>query len=648
MAKNPKTKPAGIFDREIDGVVGRFATTDSYGVQYLLCSLKLPRAIDYMDIAAEAFPFSSIDFVEMVQRDVDYARVNNIVSEYLERGKGRVLFFPPLIVAVVAMEKGRPKDRYKSVDIEYNQELQELNYTFDYDKFQLRLNVADQPTGYYMPYEGQHLPIYHYAATVAWTSNQVKLVVIDGQHRFEALRSLHIRNPELGSPLEVPICLVYSPDAIEGEGSEHILKDLREMFIRINTTAKQVSGHFIELLRDESLSSITVRLLADLWKASDVSACKSKLQLLEWNERSDSKASTVQRGYTITTISIIADVLRAHLYSPASRKNGVPQELLRLSLVQPELESNPEAPRFHQIDDNNFASTQEDILKEKISEFIVPGLDVLLTQPVLYQKIWEKLQEAVSEISRKADERITGYRVFKEDILGQFRRWDRHKDADPPKDAQDEFDTIIKQKDIPKVVTYNVFQQAYIRLWLEFSQKMASAVELNPVECAEIMVKVFDAFVFPNCEKLFQRDQLYSNRVTFTNLRPNVSGWGKTAWTNLCKAALLNPKSIEVLKAELEKRHELNGEKKEKALEVVSEIGEAGMKNYLEELRDRVRKDVNLNWRVKDYDQGLKSQLESFLADGKEKEFNAQIDQLVRESFGEAEQQLRGVLKVKS
>lgn len=127
MAKNPKSKPSGIFDQKIDGVLGAFATTESYKVQYLLASLKLPRANSCLEIASEAFPFSTIDFEEMVQRDVDYNRVNRIVNDYLLKGSGRVLFFPPLIVAVVATEQGTPINLYSKVESKRPDGTDELN-----------------------------------------------------------------------------------------------------------------------------------------------------------------------------------------------------------------------------------------------------------------------------------------------------------------------------------------------------------------------------------------------------------------------------------------------------------------------------------------------------------------------------------------
>ena len=95
MAKPPK-KEIQIFTDSIDGVFGRFKTAESYEVNYFLCCLSI-KDINRLSTAASssALEFSRIGFEDMVQRDVDYERVDEkIIKEYLTKGAGRVLFFP--------------------------------------------------------------------------------------------------------------------------------------------------------------------------------------------------------------------------------------------------------------------------------------------------------------------------------------------------------------------------------------------------------------------------------------------------------------------------------------------------------------------------------------------------------------------------
>jgi hypothetical protein len=273
MAVIPKGKRIEIFNLEIDGTFGRFKTRDSYEVNYLLSSIPLADAVDTLSTAAEAFPFESITFEEMIQRDIDSDRVQKeIVEDYLEGAHEKVVFFPPLIVAVVSKENDKPLLVYDKVEPRYDQDNGLYSVTYGRDKFQTVLNITDDDTGRYIEplpdpsgniTPGQRLFYVAYAATMKINSRHVQLVVIDGQHRFEAMRILWRTRPELVQCMDVPVCIVYTPGAVTNTVPENnIVKNLREMFVTINTTSRSVSGHFIDLLKDHSLASIAVRSLA--------------------------------------------------------------------------------------------------------------------------------------------------------------------------------------------------------------------------------------------------------------------------------------------------------------------------------------------------------------------------------------------------
>jgi hypothetical protein len=85
------------MNQTITGFHGSFNTSDSYSVNYLLSGLNV-KGYKLLDIASEAFSFDQVDFEEMVQRDVDIVRVQDeIIDQYLKKGKEKALFFPPLI-----------------------------------------------------------------------------------------------------------------------------------------------------------------------------------------------------------------------------------------------------------------------------------------------------------------------------------------------------------------------------------------------------------------------------------------------------------------------------------------------------------------------------------------------------------------------
>ena len=172
-----------------------------------------------------------------------------------------------------------------------------------------------------------------YAATIRFNPQAVKLVVIDGQHRLVALQRIrdNAQTRYLIQEAEVPICVFFTPDAIQRDGQvESISRDLRELFVTINSKAKEVSGHFIVLLDDKSLSSHAIRVLADDWKQSAGALRSPRLPLLEWNTREARKATQVQKPYSITTVSIINDCLGKYVFS----QQADVQTLLNLKEVQ--------------------------------------------------------------------------------------------------------------------------------------------------------------------------------------------------------------------------------------------------------------------------------------------------------------------------
>ena len=325
-----------VFSSQLAGVFGSFSTSQSYCLNYILTTLRV-NELKMLDTATDILDFREISFEELLQRDIDYRRINEeLISDYLERGSNRVIFFPPLLVSLMAFDVNTNKmiDRYSSIHEE--QKDSKFIRTWDGDKFQLILNLSKSSTGYKFTHKNTVLNYYNYAASIKFNPELVKLVVIDGQHRFVALRELIMQGKaDLLNDMEVPICVFFPPRAVNEAGNlESIVKDIRELFVTVNEKAKQVSGHFLTLLDDKQLSSFCVRSLADKWKNENGVA--TKLHLLEWNERESRRASQrQQKEYSVTTVSVIADCLSGYILD--SKRGGLTEILLNLQEVQAEL-----------------------------------------------------------------------------------------------------------------------------------------------------------------------------------------------------------------------------------------------------------------------------------------------------------------------
>lgn len=74
MSKPPRKKTE-VMTETLYGVFGRFQTVESYEVNYFLSNLPI-NDLDRLTTASAAFEFTNTDFEEMMQRDVDYERVD--------------------------------------------------------------------------------------------------------------------------------------------------------------------------------------------------------------------------------------------------------------------------------------------------------------------------------------------------------------------------------------------------------------------------------------------------------------------------------------------------------------------------------------------------------------------------------------------
>ncbi len=620
-------KEIKTYDKEIIGSFGDFETSLSYELNYLMTTLDI-KSINDLSSASSVLKLEDTNFEELIQRDIDYKRIDEqIVKHYLEKGKDKVIFFPPLLVSPMVVKDGRPLDKFQNKTIKTDNG--ELSITWD-DILQISFPLNEEASNVY-PYkikdeDGQEKAIYNYATTLKYNSDNVKLVVIDGQHRFMALKRIwdDEEKRDILSNIKIPICIFFTPNAVEGNNTESLTRSMRQLFVVINSTAKQVSGHFITLLNDDSLTSYAIRDFADYWKS------KNNLFFLEWNEREDKRASQVNKRYSITTVKILETPLKEY-----ALKATIAKRVLRLEEVEKELkdqcEDNGDFVEILDISDDNFQLCQTDILKTQIRESITSALDILFAQPEPYRLKQEQFEDALKDLNTKIQKNISGAKYFRDEVLFQFRETYAY-DTEASKDIEKEF--LSKFPIQPELEFYfkNVFQQAYIRALIKIHSELLKIDEIEIEKLAKVYVESIQKLCFSMGKQVFSYAKEYTQNVFYKNARILVNNTAKLQIENLILSIFLNGDSLKVFNQEIGS---------EKYAESIKKLAKNASYEYFDTFKKNNINDMKKNWRsILDSDDPIYGKFDELERNAKDKEtkkiFDNEIAQIIEKKYEKA------------
>lgn len=299
------------LDLTLPGTVGSFRVGTGHGgarsleVKYLLTHVGLnfasapnDKLLSALAPVREIFDVESLDFDEIMQRDIDDARVSDELVPYLldEQSKDMIKLFPPIVIVVMPIRERRvqPDSFYPEVSIETIEPQQESSNDH------CRLITRSGPIGgeafeFEQPLmDGQ--PVMHDLVRLRLNTSRTRLVIVDGQHRAMALLALY-RNlkdqwtDERRAPfkeyysvwtksyierfnldevnLPVMICTVPELDA-KYKGDFDMKMAARSIFLTLNKTARQVSDSRNKLLDDNDLISAFMRRTLSQIKEKDL------------------------------------------------------------------------------------------------------------------------------------------------------------------------------------------------------------------------------------------------------------------------------------------------------------------------------------------------------------------------------------------
>jgi hypothetical protein len=548
MATMPGKKKINKFSKEWRGSFGRFQTDASFSLQFLSTTMQISHIGD-LKTAGEMFDVDSTNFEELIQRDIDHVRVEKIAKEYLAAGKGRVIFFPPLLVCVAVLNSdGSLKSNYGLPVEETVVEGDSIAMvtTYDGDAFQSVLYQADEGhSTRTIDWGGQEQWFFDFGAGLRINPARTALVVLDGQHRLEAIRLLMktAEAQKVIEKIELPVCIVWPPRATEGVESESVTKDFRQLFVTVNSEPQKVSGHFILLLRDTSYASMAIRALAEAWKDDRVNGW-SRLHLLEWNTREDQRVDQRTRNFSVTTVSIVAKALKEHLF-----EGYVAAKLLRLDERGAELQAADPSFSPSGMRDATRNVPIDAIVKQQITAHLVPALTHLLRRFKPYAEVEVAVGQAFMKLETLRQDLKPAY-IAADRYLSQFVYNEGDIQEATVKAVYAEFRNWILIPADNRVFLYAVFQQALLRFWLRTCHTFVG-YDLSALQAAESVTAGLETFTARSqrgVSPYLDSDQLYTRRVLWREDAVNYGPeWARNAWFDINQATLSRNDVVEAM-----------------------------------------------------------------------------------------------------
>ena len=283
---------------------------------YFSLTIQVKEAARFLSLARDVVfsPSATVTLEELFQRDLDEKRVRDTIIPYL-KSPGKVKFFNSLTIALLPSDPDHP-DALAS------------EYATDPAPPEVDHSVVRQVGPVQFEF-AEEAPGSRYGR-LRWNTNLIRPVVLDGQHRFFALRSLYgdagySGKGELGET-EIPvIVLVLAKDigfSMEGKQGGDVLRTCRAIFIDLNKHALPVSKARQYLLDDRDLTAVAMRsILAQEISAHHKESVATRVEkhtrlplaIVDWH----SNKAKFDDGIYVTSLFNLYDLTSATLDLPA-------------------------------------------------------------------------------------------------------------------------------------------------------------------------------------------------------------------------------------------------------------------------------------------------------------------------------------------
>jgi len=406
----------------LKGTIGTFrvsaedGTSSGVEVRYLLTHVTLSekqgqtQLLDMLAPVREVFDLTQLDFDEIMQRDIDDARVSLELIPYLldNSTTGLIKLFPPIVAVVLPL---KPNSRVP--DASYRKVVRSRTDSKDHPGHQLEKITAGLPGEEqfeFQQYYKDDVPLSSDGATLKLSRDNCALAIVDGQHRAMAMLALYrnlkggwtdarrspyedyykvwpdkeIRSHNL-SELQLPVLICSFPQ-LDGTQDQDIdvVRAARRVFLTLNKTAKKVSESRNKLLNDQDIVAECLRETLSYIKALDI---KDDTALRIWNVELDQEGDRVKVGSDVAFSGVnhlyhVADTMLMS-NSPArgieqKSKTGAPRKRLDDAYQRLALKDVLTADQRDVNTKFNYSDEIAEAFRSKWKELYVPIIDRLL------------------------------------------------------------------------------------------------------------------------------------------------------------------------------------------------------------------------------------------------------------------------------
>ncbi len=327
----------------LKGTIGTFRVSSEDGksegveVRYLLTHVALSekqgqtQLLDMLAPVREVFDLKQLGFDEIMQRDIDDARVSLELIPYLldTSTSGQIKLFPPIVAVVLPLRPNSrvPAELYRKVVRSDEQSKEHTGHV----EHRITAGPSGDEQFEFFQYSKDGARLTSDGARLSLSRDNCALAIVDGQHRAMALLALYrnmkggwtdarrspyesyyqvwpdkeIRTYDL-SELQLPVLICTFPELDETQEKDiDVVRAARRVFLTLNKTAKKVSDSRNKLLNDQDIVAECLRETLSFVKGLDA---KDDTGLRIWNIELDQEGDRVKVGSEVSFSGV------SHLY----------------------------------------------------------------------------------------------------------------------------------------------------------------------------------------------------------------------------------------------------------------------------------------------------------------------------------------------